>query len=140
MSKLAKDIIVEAAGGLSFGDYTAKDKIKVNDFEHMGNIYSLRSHDLVTRLEKNSEMLIETVPGAAIRNFVLDEAACSFDITSATNVQITLSLAAEAAYHLRITSAEGGEVSEEITANRSGKLSFSVELAAEPKKVILEKL
>ena len=135
MSNFPKDITVEA-GGLTFGDYTAKDKIKVNDFEYMGNIYSLRSHNQVTRLEKNSEMLIETVPGAAISNFMLDEASCSFDIAGTANVQITLSLAPEASYHLRVT----GEVSEEITANRSGKLSFSAELSEEPKKVIIEKL
>jgi len=136
MSNLPKDIIAEAGGGLSFGNYTAKDKIKVNDFEYMGNIYSLRSHDLVTRLEKNSEMLIETVPGATIHNFVLDEATCSFDISGSANAQITLNLTPEASYHLRVS----GEVSEEIATNRSGKLSFSAELSAEPKKVILEKL
>ena len=135
MSNLPKDIIAEG-GGLSFGDYTAKDKIKVNDFEHMGNIYSLRSHNQVTRLEKNSEMLIEVVPGATIFNFTLDEAACSFEIIGAGNAQITLNLAPETTYHLRVT----GEVSEEIVTNRSGKLSFSAELSDEAKKVILEKL
>ena len=136
MSNLPKDIIAEAGGGLSFGDYTAKDKIKVNDFEHLGNIYSLRSHNEVTRLEKNSEMLIEAVPGAAIYNFIMDEAACSFEIAGRGNAQITLNLAPETTYHLRVT----GEVSEEIAANRSGKLSFSAELSDEAKKVILEKL
>lgn len=136
MSNLPKDIIVEAAGGLSFGDYTAKDKIKVNDFAHMGNIYSLRSHNQVTRLEKNSEMLIETVPGATIYNFSLDDATCSFDIAGDAGVQVTLSLAPETTYHLRVT----GEVSEEIAANRSGKLSFGAVLSSEPLKVILEKL
>ena len=135
MSNLPNDIIVEAAGGLSFGNYTAKEKIKVNDFEHMGNIYSLRSHNQVTRLEKNGEMLIETVPGAAISNFTLDDAICSFDIAGAANVQVTLGLAPEVTYHLRVA----GDVSEEITANRSGKLSFGAELSREAKKVILEK-
>jgi hypothetical protein len=136
MSNLPKDIIVEADGGLTFGDYVAKDKIKVNDFEHLGNTYSLCSHNLVTRLEKNSEMLIETVPGAAISNFTLNETTCCFDIAGVTNVQITLNLAPEAAYHLRIT----GEVSEEIVTSRSGKLSFSAELSGQAKRVILEKL
>ena len=136
MSNYPKEITVEAAGGLTFGNYTTKDKIKINDFEHMGNIYSLRSHNEVTRLEKNSEMLIETVPGAAISNFILDDTSCSFDITGSGGAQITLSLAPETAYHLRVT----GQVSEEITANRSGKLSFSADLSTESKKVILEKL
>ncbi|MCL2377214.1 MAG: endosialidase [Defluviitaleaceae bacterium] len=140
MSNLPKDIIVEADGGLSFGDYTAKEKVKVNDFEYLGNIYSLRSHDLVTRLEKNSEMLMETVPGAAVRNFALDEKTCYFEIESSVNVQVTLSLIPEAAYHLRVISDAGGEVSEEIATNRSGKLSFSVELVGGGKKVVLEKL
>jgi len=136
MSNIPKEIIVETSGGLTFGDYTAKEKIKINDFEYMGNIYSLRSHDLVTRLEKNSEMLVETVPGATIYNFVSNEVGCSFDIAASANVQVTLGLAPEATYHLRVT----GEVSEEIVSNRSGKLSFGAELSPEPKKVILEKL
>ena len=136
MPNLPNDIQVEAAGGLSFGNYAAKDKIKVNDFEHMGNIYSLRSHNEVTRLEKNSEMLIETVPGATVTNFILDDNSCSFDITGAASVQVTLGLAPESTYHLRVT----GEVSEEIATNRSGKLSFGAELSTEAKKVILEKL
>ena len=136
MSNLPKDIIVEADGGLSFGDYTAKDKIKVNDFEYMGNIYSLRSHNQVTRLEKNSEMLIETVPGAAISNFIQDDTTCSFNISGASNVQVTLGLVPEATYHLRVA----GEVSQEIVANRSGKLSFGAELSSDAKKVIIEKL
>jgi len=140
MSNLPKNIVVEAEGGLTFGDYKAKEKIKVNDFEYMGNIYSLRSHDLVTRLEKNSEMLIETVPGATVYNFALDEKTCYLEIESGANVQATLSLQPEAAYHLRVISDTGGEVSEEIAANRSGKLSFSVELEGDVKKVVLEKL
>jgi len=132
--------IIADAGGLSFGDYSATEKIKINDFEHLGNLYSLRAHDQVTRLEKNGELLLEAVPGVAVCNFALNEMGCSFEIESTGGVQVTLGLAAEVTYDLAIGDVKGAETHEEITTNRSGKLSFGVELAGLAKKVILTRL
>jgi len=127
-------------GGLSFGDYSAAEKIKINDFEHLGNMYSLRAHDAVTRLEKNGELLLEAVPGVVVCNFALNEAGCSFEIEGAGGVQVTLGLAAETTYDLAIGDGKGAETHEEITANRSGKLSFGVELSGAAKRVVLTRL
>ena len=132
--------IMANGGGLSFGDYSAADKIKINDFEHLGNLYSLRAHDQVTRLEKNGELLLEAVPGVAVCNFALNEMGCSFEIEGTGGVQVTLGLAAEVTYDIAIGDGKGAETHEEITANRSGKLSFGVELAGAAKKVILTRL
>jgi len=140
MSNLPKGIIAEKNGGLSFGDYTVSNKIKVNDFEYMGNIYSLRSHDLVTRFEKNGEMLIETVPGASVYDFVMDEKGCSFEIESSAGVQVTLGLVPDASYDLSIRGNKGSDIREEISVNRSGKLSFGIELGSDKKKVELRAL
>ena len=139
MANLPKGIVV-GDGGLDFGDYTVTEKIKVNDFEDMGNVYSLRAHDKVTRLEKNGELLFEAVPGAAVCNFAFDEAGCSFEITSSANVQVTLGMAPEAAYDLAVGNVKGAETHEEIKASRAGKLSFWVELEGAGKKVVLSKL
>ena len=127
-------------GKLNFGNYAVTEKIKINDFEHMGNVYSLRAHDQVTRLEKNGELLLETVPGSAIFDFVFDEKGCAFVIESNTGVQVTLGLAPETAYDLAIFDAKGAETHEEIETNRSGKLSFGVELSDAGKRVALCKL
>jgi len=126
--------------GLSFGNYATTDKIKINDFAHLANVYSLRAHDEVTRLEKNGELLLEAVPGAVIYNFVLDEKGCAFEIESNANVQVTLGLAAEVTYDLAICEGKGAETHEEITTNRSGKLSFGVELSGTVKNVALARL
>ena len=132
--------IVAAQGGLSFGDYTASEKIKVNDFNHMGNVYNLRAHNLVTRLEKNGELLFEAVPGVAVYNFNFDEKGCTFEIENPQAAQITLGLEPEITYDLAIGDNTGNELREEITANRSGKVSFGVELEGLKKKVNLGKL
>ena len=140
MARIFSGITAVENGGLSFGDYTAKEKIKVNDFENMGNIYNLRCHDLVTRLEKNGELLIETVPGSSIINFILNEKTCSFEIESSSAVQVTLGLAPETSYDLSIRTDLGSDTKKEINTNRVGKLSFSVTLSNEAKKVLLEKI
>jgi hypothetical protein len=136
MSKLPRGINVNADNSLCFGNYKAKDKIKVDNYAHLGNLYSLRSHNLVTRLEKNGELLIEAVPGATFLNFALTESGCSFDVMGQHDAQITLGLAPGTAYTLCIDNC--GEPSA-AAANRSGKLSFGVELSEEPKKVVLTK-
>ena len=134
--------IIANATGLCFGDYNATEKIKVNDFEHMGSTYSLRTHNQVTRLEKNGELLLETVPGARVLDFCFSEKGCSFEIESNANVQVTLGMLPEAAYDLAIAECniKGAETHEEIEANRSGKISFGVELVGAAKKVVLERL
>jgi len=139
MTEMPKIIIAEA-DGLCFGDYSAKEKIKVNDFAHMGDVYSLRAHNLVTRLEKNGELLFESVPGVAIFGFDCAGDNCRFEIESPANVQITLGMAPETKYDLAIGTAITSQTHEEITANRSGKLSFGVQFEGEKKKVALQKL
>ena len=136
---LPNGIIVSDGGGLNFGNYNVTEKIKINDFENMGNIYSLRTHDKVTRLEKNGELLLEAVPGAAVYNFAFDDTGCCFEIESSANVQVTLGMVPEAVYDLAVGNVKGAETHEEIEANRSGKLSFFVQLEGARKKVILSK-
>jgi hypothetical protein len=136
MSKLPRGINVNENNSLCFGNYRAKDKIKVDNFEHMGNLYSLRSHHLVTRLEKNGELLIESVPGATFTNFTTSETGYEFEVSGLQDGQITLGLAPETPYTLQINAC--GNPSAAAT-NRSGKLSFSIELSEDPKKVVLTK-
>ena len=132
--------ITAQAERLNFGDYSVSDKIKVNDFGHMGDVYNLRAHNLVTRLDKNGELLFEAVPGVNVYNFAFDESGCNFDVENPTGAQITLGLAPEVTYDLSIGDSTGNELREEITANRSGKLSFGIDLGGARKKVALGKL
>lgn len=131
MTNFPKEIDINKDNSLNFGNYETKHKIKVNDFKHAGDTYNLRSHNLVTRLEKNGEMVMEVVPGAYIANFALSGDTVVFEIAGEQSAQITLGLTPETAYKISIA---GGEVSE-VACNISGKLTFGVELTAQPKKI-----
>jgi len=129
-----KGIIAGEDGSLTFGNFKTKYKIKVDDFEHKGDLYSLRAHDVVTRLEKNGELLLEAISGAYFVDFALEDAdGCSFDVFAKENIQITLSLSPDALYNIVI---DGGEAIP-ATASRSGKVSFGVELAEGASKKIV---
>lgn len=121
---------------LNFGNYEVKEKIKINDFGHEGAMYNLRSYSEANRLEKNNELLLETIPGSFVYDFVQDESNCKFGIKSnASNVQITLGLLPEVSYELAINGK-----SEHIKANIGGKVSFSVEILPEGSSVVVSKI
>lgn|GEM_PF-844069 len=133
-SDFPKGIIANQGESLTFGNFKTKYKIKVDDFEHKGDLYSLRAHDVVTRLEKNGELLLEATPGAYLVDFTLDGIdGCSFEVFAKENVQITLSLSPEVLYNIVI---DGGEAIH-AAASRSGKVSFGVELAEGASKKII---
>jgi hypothetical protein len=128
--KRVPDIIV--GGGISvnddkslnFGDYLTKEKIKVKDFDVNGDMYSVKTHNEVTRLERNGLLLVECVPGASFWNFTMneDEITCVAKGSGVTN--LTLELAPETEYAFFIAGKKiGGQKS-----NISGKISFSAEL------------
>lgn len=116
--------ILHEGGGLCFGDYSVEAKLKVDGFEHRGDIYRVKTHKHITRLEKNSRFLIETVPGAAIHNFSINEKDVSFFAEGYGDTQITLGLEPDAEYKLFI----GGFDIGRMKTNISGKVSFSIEL------------
>ena len=73
MAVINENIRVESNGTISFGNYETDVKQKVNDYKVGGDLYTLRTYKEATRLEKNSKLLIETVPGAAVHNLKLEE-------------------------------------------------------------------
>ena len=131
MENFPKGINVNEDNSLSFGNYVTKHKIKINDFKDGEATYNLRTHNLVTRLEKNGEMLLEIVPGAHVANFTLSEAGGTFNISGNGSGQITLNLKPETIYKLSIDNDEPFKVA----TNMAGKLTFGVELAPALKKI-----
>ena len=116
----------EADGRLSFGDYTLTSKAKMPDFEHQGDIYYVKTFQESTRLEKNGMFVYESVPGTAVPNFAVTETGVSFQVEGNEDAQITLELEEATDYKIYVDGKQVGE----MTTNRSGKLSFSVELSA----------
>lgn len=128
-------IRVESDGGISFGDYESKEKKKVSDFEVGGDLYKVKTHREITRLEKNGKLLLETVPGAVVHHLLVDEKMTSFAVESTKDVEITMEMEPETGYCIRIGDSEAGRV----VSNLSGKIIFSVEIDAAPQTVSIEK-
>ena len=136
MAVIADGIRAESNGAVSFGNYMITEKLKVPDFELNGDIYKVKTHCLITRLEKNGKLLIESVPGAAFHNATVDESAVSFSAEGTGDTQITLELEPSREYMLTV----GGTGMGSMKSNLSGKVSFSAELTSEPRDIRIERV
>lgn len=123
-------------GLLNFGDYQSVEKQKQEGFEHDGAVYRLKSHNEITRLEKNSYFLYESVPGTVVTDFKLAEQEISFTVHGVEPVQVTLGLAPSVEYRLLINSTQVGKVQ----ANASGKISFSLNFDSGAQSVRMERI
>ncbi len=135
MAVINENIRVESNGTISFGNYETDVKQKVNDYKVGGDLYTLRTYKEATRLEKNSKLLIETVPGAAVHNLKLEEGCTTFDIEGKGDTQITLEMESETEYTIYVEEVNLGK----IKTNIAGKINFSAELDSTPKSVRIEK-
>lgn len=51
---VVKELIREESdGSISFGNYTLAQKAKLEDFEHAGDLYKVKTFSTMTKLEKN---------------------------------------------------------------------------------------
>ncbi|MCL1924959.1 MAG: endosialidase [Defluviitaleaceae bacterium] len=124
-------------GLLSFGNHEAEKKEKVEGFKHGENIYKVSTYKEATRLEKNEELVLETVPGTTIHDFNKkdDLSYVSFGIEGFPNSTIiTVQLEEDSIY--RITA--GKDSLGSMKSNISGKIKFSVDLKT-PKHIVIEK-
>ena len=128
-------IRVESGGELSFGNHLAKSKQKLPAFEVKGDVYSIKSSAEMTKLEKNENLLFESVPGATVLSFVMTEKEISFTLYGADDTQIILELEPSAEYDIFVNGAGLGKVK----TTMSGKLVFSAELSDEPVEVKVRK-
>lgn len=126
----------EADGSLSFGNYSLPKKSKVSDFEHNGDLYKVKTHKEVTKLEKNGMFVYESVPGTTVTNFTAGDKV-SFEVEGFEDAQVTLELEAETEYKITVNDNDIGE----MKTNLGGKLMFSLELDEGAKtKVLIEKM
>lgn len=71
MSVINELIRTEANGTLSFGNYSLAAKSKVEDFEHEGDLYKVKTFKEITKLERNGMFVYESVPGTAVTEFAV---------------------------------------------------------------------
>lgn len=124
MSVISELIRSESNGTISFGDYSLAAKAKVDNFEHAGDLYKVKTYQAITKLERNGMFVYESVPGTAVLEFKATGEAVSFQVAGAKDAQITLELEAGTEYNIRINDKDAGV----MKTNLGGKLSISVEL------------
>ncbi len=125
MPAIKELIRTEQDGTISFGDYTLETKSKLQDFEHGGDLYKVKTYRDITKLERNGMFVYESVPGTAVEGFRAGDAGVSFAVEGDRDAQITLELEDGAEYDVKI----GSEVAGVMAAGTSGKLTLSVELS-----------
>ena len=124
MSVINELIRTEENGTISFGNYMLAVKSKVEDFEHNGDLYKVKTFNEITKLERNGMFVYESVPGTAASNFAVTDSSVAFTVSGAQDAQITVQLEEDMVYEIFTDGAAVGE----MKTNMSGKLSLSVEL------------
>lgn len=125
MAVIKELIRSEVDGTISFGDYTLNEKTKLQDFEHQGDLYKVKTYHEITKLERNGMFVYESVPGTAVNHMNVTESGVQFYVEGAEDAQITVELAEDTEYKIFIDDTNVGK----MKTNLSGKLALSVELS-----------
>ena len=121
----------EANGTISFGNHTLAAKKKVEDYEHRGDLYKVKTFAEITKLEKNGMFLYESVPGTTVHEFEETAKGVTFLAEGAHSTQITVGLNEDTEYEVVVR----GDVIGIVKTNLSGKLNVSVDLKLEDAEV-----
>ena len=135
MSTVSELIRSEADGSLSFGDYTLGAKAKLDNFEHAGDVYKVKTFKEITKLEKGGVFAYESVPGTAVTGLRAVDGGVSFNVEGPEDAEITIGLAEETSYDVKIGGTDAGT----MTTGRGGKLTISVDLGVEPVAVEIKR-
>lgn len=115
----------EADGTISFGDHTLEEKAKLDNFEHCGDLYKVKTFKTMTKLERNGMFVYESVPGTSVSHFVEIADGVKFTVEGDEDAQITLELEEDTEYQVLVNGNSAGK----MKTNLGGKLNISVELA-----------
>ncbi|MCI8488679.1 MAG: endosialidase [Lachnospiraceae bacterium] len=124
MAVISELIRSESDGSISFGDYSLDVKAKLDNYEHAGDLYKVKTYQAITKLERNGMFVYESVPGTAVTGFKASEEEVSFQVEGQKDAQITLELEAGTEYDITINGTDAGV----MKTNLGGKLSISVEM------------
>lgn len=124
MAAVKELIRSEANGTISFGDYTLGAKSKLDNFEHAGDLFKVKTFQEITKLERNGMFVYESVPGTAVAEMDLNENGVAFQVEGPEDAEITLGLAEATEYDVFVDGSSIGQ----MKTNLGGKLTLSVEL------------
>lgn len=117
----------EEDGAISFGNHKLAAKAKVEDYEHGGDLYKVKTYKAITKLERNGMFAYESVPGTSVLNFSETTDGISFMAEGLEDAQITLGLEEDTEYEVFIDDKSIGK----MKTNLGGKMNISVELEAD---------
>ncbi|MDO5415936.1 MAG: endosialidase [Lachnospiraceae bacterium] len=120
-------IQTEQDGTISFGNYTLNEKSKLQDFEHQGDLYKVKTFYEITKLERNGMFVYESVPGTAVAHFSETDDGVICQVEGFKASQVTVQLEADTEYKIF----EDGLLTGEIQTNMSGKLGVNLDLEDE---------
>ena len=121
------DVLIrqETNGSISFGNHKLETKEKVDNFEHDGDLYKVKTFKTMTKLEKNGMFVYESVPGTSVLDFSENEKGVSFLVEGDEDAQITVGLTEDTEYVVYVADQNIGK----MKTGLGGKLNLSVELA-----------
>lgn len=125
MAVVEELVRTEESGAISFGNYKLDAKAKVENYEHGGDLYKVKTYKELTKLEKNGMFAYESQPGTGVLDFVETEDGVTFTVEADEDAQITVGLKEDTEYDVTVDNANIGT----MKTNLSGKLSISIELA-----------
>ncbi len=135
MAVISELIRSEADGTISFGDYSLQAKAKLDNFEHQGDVYKVKTCQEITKLERNGMFVYESVPGTTVLGLQATDTGILFQVEGPEDAQITVELEDETEYDIAIDGADAGK----MKTNLGGKLNLSVELGEHPVTVKIQK-
>ena len=115
----------ETNGSISFGNHKLETKEKVDNFEHDGDLYKVKTFKTMTKLERNGLFVYESVPGTSVLDFSENEKGVSFLVEGDEDAQITVRLTEDTEYVVYVADQNIGK----MKTGLGGKLNLSVELA-----------
>ncbi len=116
----------EEDGAISFGNHKLAAKAKVEDYEHGGDLYKVKTYKELTKLEKNGMFAYESEPGTSVNGFTETENGVAFTVEGDEDAQITVGLEEDTEYDVYLDDVSVGR----MKTNLSGKLNISVELVS----------
>lgn len=111
---------------ISFGNHRLAAKAKLEDYEHGGNLYKVKTFKELTKLEKNGMFAYESEPGTSVNHFEETQDGLTFTVEGDEDAQITVGLKEDTVYTVYVNGVDVGE----MKTNLSGKLNISVELSS----------
>ena len=136
MAVISEGIRESSEHTIDFGNYAVAEKLKVDNFQSGGDVYKVKTHAEVTRLEKNGRMIFESVPGSAVFDFIVSEKLIQFGAEGMGNTQMTLELESQTDYKIYIDDV----YADKIKTNISGKINFSMDLTNHVQNIKIEKV